>query len=102
MSNITEPSPDDKHLVAKVLGGDTRAFGTIVKNTEKLVAQIVYKMIPVEEDRKHQAQDTFLMAYKRLTSFQRWGLLLECAPSFEPTTQDSIDADDSSQGKRAF
>jgi len=70
VSNITEPSPDDKHLVAKVLAGDARAFGTIVRNTEKLVAQIVFKMIPVEEDRKDLAQDIYLKAYKRLAGFQ--------------------------------
>lgn len=70
MSHLTEPSPDDKHLVARVLAGDTRAFGTIVHNTEKLVAQIVYKMIPVEEDRKDLAQDIYLKAYKRLAGFR--------------------------------
>jgi RNA polymerase sigma-70 factor (ECF subfamily) len=70
VSNITEPSPDDKHLVASVLAGDARAFGTIVRNTEKLVAQIVFKMIPVEEDRKDLAQDIYLKAYKRLAGFQ--------------------------------
>lgn len=66
----TEPTPDDKHLVAKVLAGNSRAFGTIVHNTEKLVAQIVFKMIPVEEDRKDLAQDIFLKAYKRLAGFR--------------------------------
>jgi RNA polymerase sigma factor (sigma-70 family) len=70
VNNITEPIPDDKHLVAKVLAGDTRAFGNIVHNTEKLVAQIVYKMIPVEEDRKDLAQDIYLKAYKRLAGFR--------------------------------
>jgi RNA polymerase sigma factor (sigma-70 family) len=70
VSNITEPSPDDKHLVSKVLAGDTRAFGIVVRNTEKLVAQIVFKMIPVEEDRKDMAQDIYLKAYKRLAGFQ--------------------------------
>jgi RNA polymerase sigma factor (sigma-70 family) len=70
VNNITEPIPDDKHLVAKVLAGDTRSFGTIVHNTEKLVAQIVYKMIPVEEDRKDLAQDIYLKAYKRLAGFR--------------------------------
>lgn len=70
MNNITELTPDDKLLVSKVLAGDTRAFGTIVTNTEKLVTQIVFKMIPVEEDRKDLAQDIYLKAYKRLAGFQ--------------------------------
>jgi len=70
VNNYTEHTPDDKHLVHKVLAGDTRAFGTIVNNTEKLVAQIVFKMIPVEEDRKDLAQDIYLKAYKRLATFR--------------------------------
>ena len=70
VNNITEQPQDDKRLVSKVLAGDTRAFGSIVKNTEKLVAQIVFKMIPVEEDRKDLAQDIYLKAYKRLAGFR--------------------------------
>lgn len=70
VNRITEPSPDDKHLVSKVLAGDARAFGTIVQNTEKLVAQIVFKMVPVEEDRKDLAQDIYLKAYTRLAGFR--------------------------------
>jgi RNA polymerase sigma factor (sigma-70 family) len=70
VNNITEPIPDDKHLVSKVLAGDSRAFGIIIKNTEKLVAQIVFKMVPVEEDRKDMAQDIYLKAYKRLAGFR--------------------------------
>lgn len=66
----TEHTLDDKHLVHKTLGGDARAFGIIVKNTEKLVAQIVFKMIPVAEDRKDLAQDIYLKAYKRLSGFR--------------------------------
>jgi RNA polymerase sigma factor (sigma-70 family) len=66
----TEHTLDDKHLVHKTLGGDARAFGIIVKNTEKLVAQIVFKMIPIAEDRKDLAQDIYLKAYKRLSGFR--------------------------------
>ncbi len=70
VNNIPDKHPEDKLLVQKVLAGDTRAFGSIVKNTEKLVAQIVFKMIPAEEDRKDLAQDVFLKAYKRLSGFR--------------------------------
>lgn len=66
----TEPNLDDKQLVIKTLAGDARAFGIVVKNTEKLVAQIVFKMIPVAEDRKDLAQDIYLKAYKRLSGFR--------------------------------
>ena len=42
----------DHDMVDKVLRGDTNAFSAIIKATEGLVAQIVFKMIYSEEDRK--------------------------------------------------
>jgi RNA polymerase sigma-70 factor (ECF subfamily) len=60
----------DKHLVDKVLGGDTRAFAAIVQNTERLVAQIVFKMISNPEDRKDMAQDIYLKVYNKLPGFK--------------------------------
>jgi RNA polymerase sigma factor (sigma-70 family) len=60
----------DKLLVDKVLRGDTQAFGLIVRDTEALVAQIVFKMIPIAEDRKDIAQDTYLKAFSKLGGFK--------------------------------
>jgi RNA polymerase sigma factor (sigma-70 family) len=60
----------DQQLVEKVLRGDTNAFSVIVRNTERLVAQIVFKMIPGNEDRKDIAQDTYLKAFQKLSSFK--------------------------------
>ena len=60
----------DKLLVDKVLCGDTQAFGAIIKNTENLVAQIVFKMIPNAEDRKDIAQDVYLKAFNKLDGFK--------------------------------
>ncbi|MRG48584.1 sigma-70 family RNA polymerase sigma factor [Chitinophaga sp. SYP-B3965] len=64
------PNPADSQLVNKALSGDTQAFGAIIKNTEKLVAQIVCKMIPNVEDRKDLAQDIYLKVYKQLPGFR--------------------------------
>lgn len=50
--------------------GDTRAFGLLIKNTEGLVAQIVFKMIPIAEDRKDLAQDIYLKVYHNLSAFR--------------------------------
>ena len=63
-------NPADKHLVDRVLRGDTRAFGMIIKNTENLVAQIVFKFIPIAEDRKDLAQDIYLKAFHNLAGFK--------------------------------
>lgn len=60
---------DDKQLVYNVLNGDSRSFGVIIKNTERLVAQIVFKLINNEEDRKDMVQDIYLKVYKKLPEF---------------------------------
>jgi len=56
--------------VERVLGGDTNAFGIIVKNTEKLVAKIVFDTIANDGDRKDIAQDIYLKAFQKLPSFK--------------------------------
>jgi RNA polymerase sigma factor (sigma-70 family) len=63
-------NPDDKYLIDRILRGDSRAFGTIVKNTERLVTQIVFKMVPVPEDRKDLAQDIYLKVFHNLPGFR--------------------------------
>jgi RNA polymerase sigma factor (sigma-70 family) len=63
-------NPEDKHLVDRVLRGDTRAFGIIIKNTENLVAQIVFKLVPIAEDRKDLAQDIYLKTFHNLGGFK--------------------------------
>ncbi len=70
MNHTSGNNPADKHLVDRVLHGDTRAFGIIIKNTEKLVAQIVFKMIPVAEDRKDLAQDIYMKTFHNLAGFK--------------------------------
>ena len=69
MTNKTDTFTD-KQLVEKVLSGDTNAFATIIKNTEALVAQIVFKMVDNTEDRRDLAQDIYLKAYKNLSGFR--------------------------------
>ncbi|SIN64306.1 RNA polymerase sigma factor [Chitinophaga niabensis] len=64
------PNPADNHLVNMALRGDTQAFGVIIKNTEKLVAGIVCRMISDPEDRKDLAQDIYLKVYKQLPNFR--------------------------------
>lgn len=59
----------DRELIAKVLEGDSNAFKTIVSNTQRLVAQIVYKMIYNREDREDLAQEVYLKVYHKLNTF---------------------------------
>ena len=73
MSPVSHPPTHmltDRQLVDKVLGGDMHAFGSVVGMTEGLVAQIVYKLILNEEDRKDTAQDIYLKVYQHLRNFK--------------------------------
>ena len=60
----------DQELVRKSLQGDRHAFEAIVKNTEGLVAQMVFKMIPNSEDRKDLAQEVYLRVFRNLEGFR--------------------------------
>lgn len=70
MKRISENTQVDQILVEKVIGGDTNSFSLIIKNTEGLVTQIIYKMISNKEDRKDIAQDVYLKAFRMLKGFR--------------------------------
>lgn len=60
----------DQPLVEKALRGDPNALKAIVKNTEGLVAQIIFKMVSIKDDRKDIAQDVYLKTFHKLHSFR--------------------------------
>jgi RNA polymerase sigma factor (sigma-70 family) len=60
----------DKAIVTSILNGNIQDFAVVVKNTEKLVAQIVRKMTNGEDDQKDLVQDIYLKVYQNLSSFQ--------------------------------
>jgi RNA polymerase sigma factor (sigma-70 family) len=60
---------EDKLLIERVLRGDSRAFGTLIRNTERLVAQIVMKMVPVVQDRRDLALEIYLRVHNQLPEF---------------------------------
>lgn len=70
MNTAFEKSWSDKELVASILNGNQQLFAVIIKNTESLVAQIVFKMVPDAEDRKDVVQDIYLKAFRNLSAFQ--------------------------------
>jgi len=60
----------DKVIVTNILNGNIQDFAVVVKNTEKLIAQIVRKMTANEDDLKDLVQEIYLKAYQNLSSFQ--------------------------------
>jgi RNA polymerase sigma factor (sigma-70 family) len=70
VNHISENNESDRRLVNSVLSGDTQAFGRIIKNTEGLVAQIVFKLVENREDRRDLAQDVYLKVFANLSGFK--------------------------------
>jgi RNA polymerase sigma-70 factor (ECF subfamily) len=60
----------DRQLVELVLDGNKDAFSRVIAATEGLVAQIVYRLIRNEEDRKDVAQDIYLKVFHHLNGFK--------------------------------
>ena len=60
----------DQQLVAQVLGGNPAAFGQVVRRTEGLVTQMVFKMVRHPADRPDLAQEVYLKAFKNLAGFK--------------------------------
>lgn len=67
---LTEKDLPDQVLIEKILRGDTRSFSIIIANTERLVAQIVRKMITNEEEQKDVVQDIYLKVFQKLSMFR--------------------------------
>lgn len=70
MSDIDDLYAADKRIVRKILLGDRQAFAALIKNTEGLVATIVFRLIPASADRDDLAQDIYLKAYQNLPGFR--------------------------------
>ena len=70
MNSNTGQYTTDQDLVERVLNGDRNAFGIIVKNTENLVARILFDTIANESDRKDIAQDIYLKVFQKLPGFR--------------------------------
>jgi RNA polymerase sigma-70 factor (ECF subfamily) len=68
--NFDGPVDNEQVLVERVLSGDTTAFRQIIKITQGLVAQIIFKMVNNAEDRLDITQDVYLKVFKNLSGFK--------------------------------
>lgn len=60
----------DSQLIDRILGGDSQAFRIVVQRTERLVAQIVNKMVARKEEHADLAQEIYLKAFRNLAGFR--------------------------------
>ncbi len=60
----------DQHLIERVLGGETEAFGTLVHRWERHIYGLTLRMLGHSEDARDATQETFISAYTNLKSFR--------------------------------
>ena len=63
-------SADDQRLIADCLGGDTAAFGELVRRHQDRLYNTVYRLVDNAEDALDVVQEAFLNAYQSLESFK--------------------------------
>jgi len=61
---------DPRQLVDRILNGDPNAFKQLVKDNERLVGQVVFRMIPNDSDKEDVCQDIFVKVYQNLAAFR--------------------------------
>ena len=62
--------PDDNHLVTRSLRGDHEAFGQLIDRHASVVVNVAYRMVGNRAEAEDLAQDTFLTAFKAISTFR--------------------------------
>ena len=62
--------PDDSELVRRYVEGDTASFEILVRRHERRVYNVAYRMLSREDDARDAAQDAFMTALRKLSSFR--------------------------------
>lgn len=62
---------DDLRHIEETLNGNTAAFAILVKRYQDMVFTIAVKILHNREDAEEVAQDAFVKAYQKLSSFRR-------------------------------
>lgn len=67
---MRDPNDRDEDLVRRFLSGDRDAFSVLVERHERRVYNLALRMTGREEDARDAAQDAFLTALTKLSSFR--------------------------------
>jgi RNA polymerase sigma-70 factor (ECF subfamily) len=57
-------------LVERILNGDKKAFEQLVRQNQRLVGQMVARMVPNPKDHEDLCQDVFMRVYENLSGFR--------------------------------
>jgi len=61
---------DPQALVQKILSGEIDTFETLIKQYQRLVSHVVFRMIHNQQDREDICQEVFVKVYQNLGSFK--------------------------------
>lgn len=61
---------DEKGLIPKILNGDLKAFDLLIKQYERLVFHICFKLVNSNDDAQDISQDVFIKIFKSLKNFE--------------------------------
>ncbi|MCP4684661.1 MAG: sigma-70 family RNA polymerase sigma factor [bacterium] len=61
---------DTRKLVARIISGDPGSFQKLVTDHQRLVGQIVFRMVSNPTEREDLCQDVFVRVYQNLDRFQ--------------------------------
>jgi len=67
---MSETIDSSRALIADILAGNQSAFQTFVEQYQRLVAHIVFRMVPERADREDVCQNVFIKAYRNLGGFE--------------------------------
>ena len=62
-------SDDESKLIASSLAGDPEAYAALVRQHQKMIRAVTFRMTGSPDDAEELAQDAFLRAYRQLGSF---------------------------------
>jgi RNA polymerase sigma factor (sigma-70 family) len=68
--NVEAKMTDSKLIVKKILAGNKKAFETLIRQHQRLVSHVVFRMVDNRADREDICQDVFLKVYQNLGGFQ--------------------------------
>lgn len=67
---VAWPMADDKELIQRILSGERNCFRELITRYQRLVTHLVFRMVPVSEDREDICQEVFLKVYQNLADFR--------------------------------
>ena len=71
MHQSQRPSPErEAELIGRCLAGDAESFGEIVVSYERRIFATVYRILGHAEDSRDLAQEVFLRAWSKLSTFR--------------------------------